>query len=105
MAIPVVEKSRKIREWAQKDISDFDKQLLTIHGLMHPRAYIERLYVSREEGGRGMRMLELAHKSEIISIAKYLMKTELAKEILRKHQALTTTKSITNNAIDHTAKP
>jgi hypothetical protein len=38
----------------------------------HPKADIDRLYVKRKEGGRGLVQVEVAYKTEIINIAKYL---------------------------------
>ena len=38
----------------------------------HPKADIDRLYVKRKEGGRGLVQVEVAYKAEIINIAEYL---------------------------------
>ena len=38
----------------------------------HPKADIDRLYVKRKEGWRGLVQLEAAYKAEIINIAEYL---------------------------------
>ena len=38
----------------------------------HPKADIDRLYVKRKEGGRGLLQVEAAYKAEITSIAEYL---------------------------------
>ena len=38
----------------------------------HPKADIDRLYVKRKEGGRGLMQVEAAYKAEIINIAEYL---------------------------------
>ena len=40
----------------------------------HPKADIDRLYVKRKEGGRGLVQNEVAYKAEIINIAEYLNK-------------------------------
>ena len=37
----------------------------------HPKADIDRLYVKRKEGGRGLIQVEAAYKAEIINIAEY----------------------------------
>ena len=40
---------------------------------MHrPKADIDRLYVKRKEGGRGLVLIEAAYKAEIVNIAEYL---------------------------------
>jgi hypothetical protein len=38
----------------------------------HPKADIDRLYVRRKGGGRGLSQIEAAYKTEIINIAEYL---------------------------------
>jgi hypothetical protein len=40
----------------------------------HPKADIDRLYVKRKEGGRGLSQTDAACKREIIKIAEYLTK-------------------------------
>ena len=38
----------------------------------HPKADIDRLYVKRKEGRRGLLQVEAAYKAQIINIAEYL---------------------------------
>jgi mevalonate kinase len=38
----------------------------------HPKADIDRLYVKRNEGGRGLVQVEAAYKAEITTTAEYL---------------------------------
>jgi hypothetical protein len=38
----------------------------------HPKADIDRLYVKRKGGGRGLLETEVTYKAEIINIAEYL---------------------------------
>ena len=40
--------------------------------MYHPKADIDRLYVKRKEGGRGLVQDEAAYKAEIINITEYL---------------------------------
>jgi hypothetical protein len=46
--------------------------MLTMFKTHHPKADIDRLYVKRKEGGRGLVQNEAAYKAEIINIAEYL---------------------------------
>jgi hypothetical protein len=46
--------------------------MLTMYKMHHPKADIDRLYVKRKEGGRGLVQVEAACKTEIINIAEYL---------------------------------
>jgi len=38
----------------------------------HPKTDIDRLYVKRKEGGRGLLQIEAIYKAAIINIAEYL---------------------------------
>jgi len=46
--------------------------MLTMYKMHHPKADIDRLYVNRKEGGRGLVQVEAAYIAEIINIAEYL---------------------------------
>ena len=46
--------------------------VLTVYKMNQPKADIDRLYVKRKGGGRGLVQVEAAYKSEIINIAEYL---------------------------------
>jgi len=48
--------------------------MLTVHKIHHPKADIDRLYVKRNEGGRGLVQIVGICKAEIINIAEYLNK-------------------------------
>jgi GMP synthase PP-ATPase subunit len=43
-----------------------------MYNMHHPNTVIDRLYVKRKEGGRGLIHVEAAYKTEIINIAEYL---------------------------------
>ena len=45
--------------------------MLTMYKIHHAKADIDRLYVKRNEGGRGMVQIKVACKAEIINIAEY----------------------------------
>jgi len=40
--------------------------MLKVYKMHHPKADIDRLYVKRKEGGRGLVQIEAAYKAEII---------------------------------------
>jgi hypothetical protein len=46
--------------------------MLTIHGQQHPRADIDRLYVPRKEGERGLMQVEEAYTAETINLVEYV---------------------------------
>ena len=46
------------------------RKMLTMYKMHHPKADIDRLYVKRKEGGRGLVQVEVAYKTQIINIAE-----------------------------------
>ena len=45
--------------------------MLTMYKMHYPKADIDRLYLKRKEGGRGLVQVEAAYKADIINIAEY----------------------------------
>ena len=61
--------------WIIPEIRKLDTKickLLTCNGMHHPIADVYRLYIPRNEGGRGMIQLELSCKTSTIGQHKYL---------------------------------
>jgi len=68
LAVPVLEYSFGIVNWHQEELQKLDRKtrkLPTIHGQHHPKVDVDRLYVPRKQGGRGLMQLETAHAVEI----------------------------------------
>ena len=50
-----------ILDWTVDELKEMDRKtrkLMTMNDVLHPRADVDRLYVPREEGGRGMKSVE-----------------------------------------------
>ena len=48
-------------DWAINDLQEMDRRtrkVMTMHNALHPRGNIDRLYISRSEGGRGLLNVE-----------------------------------------------
>jgi hypothetical protein len=61
-----------------------------MYKMHHPKADIDRLYVKRKEGGRGLVQVEAAYKTEVINIAEYLntkYKEDQFVNIVRAHES------------------
>jgi hypothetical protein len=54
-----------------KQINRKTRKMLTMYKMHNPKADIDRLYVKRKEGGRGLVQVEVTYKTEIINIAEY----------------------------------
>ena len=48
------------------------RKLTTFYRMHHPKEFIESFFASRENGQRGLIQLELANKTTIIGLKKYL---------------------------------
>ena len=75
LAVPVLRYSFGIVNLHQKELQKLDwktRKLLTIHGQHHPKANVDRLYVPRKQGGRGLMQLETAQAVEITKLVEYV---------------------------------
>ena len=48
-------------KWTREELKKMDhrtRKLMTMHKALHPKDYIDRLYVSRKVGGRGLTSIE-----------------------------------------------
>ena len=75
LAVPVLRYNFGIINWRTEEIKIIDRKtrkILTMYKVHHPKADIDRLYVKRKEGGRGLVQVEGAYKAEITNIAEYL---------------------------------
>ena len=60
LAVPVLRYSFGIVNWHQEELQKLDRKtrkILTIHGQHHPKEDVDRLYVPRKQGGRGLMQL------------------------------------------------
>ena len=88
LAIPVVTYSFNIINWKLSDIKRLDtktRKMLTMEKMHHPKADVDRLYLPRAEGGRGLAQLELTFKTTTIGLDTYLTSTEDPLLLLVKH--------------------
>jgi hypothetical protein len=76
-----------------KQIDRKTRKMLTMYKMRLPKADIDRLYVKRKEGGRGLVQVEAAYKAEIINIAEYLNtnhKEDQFVKIVKNHESTQT---------------
>jgi hypothetical protein len=68
LAVPVLRYSFGIIDWRIEEIKQTDKKtrkMLTMYKVHHQKADIDRLYVTRKEGERGLVQVEAAYKGSI----------------------------------------
>ena len=90
MAILVHRYGFGIVNWHQEELQKLDpktRKLLTIHGQHQPKTVVDRLYVPRKQGGRGLMQLEAAHRVEITKLTEYVdRKEDPLIQVVRTHQ-------------------
>ena len=75
LAVPVVQYSFGVIDWKISEIKKIDtktRKLLNMHKMLHPKVDVERLYIPRKDGGRGLIELETAFKAATIGLDHYL---------------------------------
>ncbi|KAL1448095.1 hypothetical protein WDU94_012293 [Cyamophila willieti] len=63
-----------ILKWSQTDLETLDRltrTTMTKHRVHHPRACVERLYVPRRNGGRGLLNIQKLHNAQVIKMKNY----------------------------------
>ena len=91
LAIPVMTYSLNNFNWNLNDIKRIDtktRKMLTMGKMHHPKADVDRLYVPRAEGGRGLMQLELNYKITTIGLDSYLSQTQdPLLQMVKKHES------------------
>ena len=87
-AVSLVRYCAGIVEWTKAELQEMDRKtrkIFTMNRSLHPRSDVDRLYIKRTEGGRGLQCLEEVVKLEELSLAFYLSKKEekLLKEVVK----------------------
>ena len=75
LAVPVVQCSFNIINLNLVDLNRLDtkaRKLLTSNKMHYPKADVDRLYLPRSSGGRGITKLETSYKTTAIGMQKYL---------------------------------
>ena len=74
-AVPLVRYSGPFLKWTRDELKQMDKRtrkLMTMHKALHPRDDVDRPYVSRKEGGRGLASIEDRVDASIQRLEDYI---------------------------------
>ena len=87
-AVSIVRYGVGIINWRKMELEELDRRtrrLMTMYGSHHPKADVDRLYLKRCEGGRGLLGLEDCVQVEVHSLEKYLstLNGKILKEVSR----------------------
>lgn len=102
LAVPVVTYSFNIINWKMEELMKLDRKtrkFLTMAKMHHPKADVDRLYIPRKAGGRGLVQLEITYKTTTIGLNTYLNnKDDYLLKIARDHDRGKKTMSIHHQA-------
>ena len=90
-AVPLVRYSGPFLKWTRDELKQRDqrtRKLMTMDKALHPRNDVERLYVSRKEGGRGLASIKDTVDASIQGLEKH------------ERGLITTIRNDTDNTID-----
>ncbi len=87
-AVGVVRYSAGILDWTRKDVRAMDvktRKILTMCGAYRKQSSVDRLYMKRKDGGRGLISVEECVESEVKSLGEYVAKSEewMLKEVAK----------------------
>ena len=74
-AVAVLRYSGGILDWTQEELEVMDRKtrkLMTINRALHPRANVARLYLARQDGGRGLKSVEETIRTEELGLSDYI---------------------------------
>ena len=74
-AVPIITPTVGILNWTKKEISDLDiatRKIMNMAGAFHKAGDVDRLYVERKNGGRGLRSVEDVYEIRTVGLKKHL---------------------------------
>ena len=86
-AIPVITPTIGIINWTKQEIRNLDiatRRILTYTGSLHKRSDVDRLYVPRKQGGRGLTSVQDTYITRTIALGNHLKKNSNSNELLKK---------------------
>ena len=78
-AVSVVRYSAPFLDWRKEEIQELDRRtrkLMTMHKALHPKSNVDRLYISQNEGGRGLLSVEDTIEKSKIGLERYIQESK-----------------------------
>lgn len=78
-AVSVVRYTAGVLEWNRKELKAMDtktRKILTMNGAFNRRSSVDRLYMKRKDGGRGLMSVEQCVRSEEAGLREYVMASD-----------------------------
>src|SRR6185436_7886221 len=74
-AIPVIRYTAGVIDWTRLELDELDRKtrkLMTAHHALHPQSDVDRLYLARNEGGRGLLQVRQSVEEEECALTHYV---------------------------------
>ena len=84
-ADPLITPTIGTLDWTIQEIKDIDtrtRKILSVTGNFHPNSDVDRLYIGRNVGGRGLRSCRRLFESRIIALKQHLHRNKERNQIL-----------------------
>ena len=84
-ALPVLVPAIGVLDWSIAEIENIDKQtrkILCMCGSFHRNSDKDRLYVSRKDGGRGLKSFEASFKTRIVALKRHIVEDKVRNHYL-----------------------
>ena len=78
-AVAIIRYGAGIIKWTKEELRNVDRKtrkLMNMHRALHPQADVDRLYIKRAEGGRGMISVEDCVEIETNSLHQYVVESK-----------------------------
>ena len=78
-ATPIIIPTVGIIDWTIDEIEQLDintRKILSMMGNLHPNSDIDYVYVSRSNGGRGIKQIRTLYESRIIAVRQHLLRND-----------------------------
>ena len=78
-AVSVVRYSAGVLDWKEKELKAMDvktRKILTMNGVFHMRSSVDRLYIKRRDGGRGLMSVSECVRGEELALSEYVSLSE-----------------------------
>ena len=78
-AVAVFRYGAGILQWKESELKNVDRKsrkTMTMYGALHPKSDVDRLYIKRKEGGRGLMSVECCVREEENSLGFYVANSE-----------------------------
>ena len=85
-AVATMKYGAGILKWTKEELEKLDRQtqkIMTMNGALHPKSDLDRLYIARQRGGRGLQSALETIQSEENSLSWYIKNSQeqLLKEV------------------------